>query len=62
MQPNHNHIYREQQEVKRLMQTFAVKPPPSTVAKIERMLESQRQKFLELEQERTRRRSRGPGR
>jgi len=57
MEPRHNHIYREKQELKRLMQNFMVKPSQATTAKIERLLESQREKFVQLEQERTRERS-----
>lgn len=62
MEPNNHHIYREKNEAKRLMENFDVKPPARTLAKIERMLEGQREHFRKIEQERTRGRSRGRGR
>lgn len=62
MEPNKNHIYREKQEFKRLMENFAVKPSQATTTKIERMLEGQREKFQTIEQARSRSQSRSPRR
>jgi len=61
MEPRHNHIYREQQEFKRLMQNFGNQPSPDKMAKLDRMLQGQRERFRQLEQERTRERTRSRG-
>lgn len=62
MEPRHSHIYREQQEFKRLMQNFGKQPAPDQMARLDRMLEGQRERFRQLDQERTRERSRNRGR
>ena len=62
MEPAHNNIYREQQELRRLMTNFGRKPSNRTIAELDRMFDAQREKFIEIERERTRSRKLGRGR
>lgn len=45
-------VRREPRELRRLMEAFMARPSAATQAKIERLLEGQRERFRQLEQER----------